>query len=74
MKFSVGSRVVTGMNSGVVKFKGKVDFSVGEWIGVALDEPHGKNDGSVAGVQYFECAAEHGLFVKSAQVKLEMTS
>ena len=62
-KFSVGTRVVTGTSSGIVKFVGIVEFSSGEWIGVRVDKPHGregKNDGTVAGVQYFECSEGHG--------------
>jgi dynactin 1 len=45
-------------------------FAGGEWIGVELDTPDGKNDGSVAGVRYFECAPNHGLFIKRSQVRV----
>ena len=40
-------------------------------MGVLLESLKGKNDGSVAGVRYFECAPNCGLFVKRAQVKLD---
>ncbi len=66
----VGAQVVTGGKKGVVKFIGRTEFSSGDWIGVALVDPCGKNNGSVAGVQYFDCPEGHGLFVKGAQVKL----
>lgn len=48
---------------GVLKFIGETKFSAGVWCGVALREPCGKNDGSVAGVRYFDCDEQHGIFV-----------
>ncbi len=67
----VGSRVSVAGRKGVVRYIGTTQFAEGEWYGVCLDNAKGKNDGSVNGVRYFESDAEHGLFVKRAQVRLE---
>ena len=32
------------------------------WVGVELDNPDGKNDGTVDGFRYFTCNAKHGIF------------
>ncbi|KAG0048949.1 Kinesin protein 1B [Gryganskiella cystojenkinii] len=36
--------------------------------GIELDTPTGKNDGSVAGVQYFSCRPNCGIFVLAAKI------
>ena len=74
----IGSRVLTGTGAtekkGVIKFIGSTQFAAGDWVGIRLDNPEGKNDGSVGGDRYFECEPLHGLFVKQAQVRLDATS
>ena len=40
------------------------------WMGVELDMPTGKNDGSRNGVRYFKCQPRHGMFVLQSKVKL----
>ncbi|XP_068188278.1 CAP-Gly domain-containing linker protein 2 isoform X2 [Antennarius striatus] len=59
----VGDRVlVGGSKMGVIRYIGETDFAKGEWCGVELDEPLGKNDGAVAGTRYFQCLPKFGLF------------
>ena len=54
---------VNGNKLGTLQFCGTTEFAGGIWAGVALDEPDGKNDGSVRGVTYFKCLPDHGVFV-----------
>jgi len=44
-------RQVGGSKMGVIRYMGETDFAKGEWCGVELDEPLGKNDGAVAGTR-----------------------
>ena len=47
-----------------IRFIGQTEFAPGVWVGVELDLPVGKHDGSVNGVQYFKARKKHALFVK----------
>jgi len=49
--------------AGQVRFLGPAKFRPGVWVGVELERPLGRNDGSVEGTRYFECKPGHGLFV-----------
>ena len=57
--------------SGLIRFVGNTDFAPGTWIGVELDTSQGKNNGTVAGVQYFDCPHKKGMFVRPKNIKLD---
>lgn len=59
---------VGGSKPGVISFIGETKFAAGEWAGVILDSPQGKNDGSVSGVRYFTCEPLRGVFSKPAKL------
>ncbi|CAH8580347.1 unnamed protein product [Schistosoma bovis] len=65
----IGDHVqVSGGRIGILRYLGPTEFAVGEWAGVELDSPIGKNDGSVSGVRYFTCKPNHGLFAAANKV------
>uniref|UniRef100_A0A665VFL9 Dynactin subunit 1 n=1 Tax=Echeneis naucrates TaxID=173247 RepID=A0A665VFL9_ECHNA len=68
----IGSVVeVTGKGQrGTVAYIGATLFASGKWVGVILDEPKGKNDGTVQGKRYFTCEENHGIFVRQSQIQV----
>uniref|UniRef100_A0A8C3NAB6 Uncharacterized protein n=1 Tax=Geospiza parvula TaxID=87175 RepID=A0A8C3NAB6_GEOPR len=65
-----GEYVTVGANkTGTVRYIGPTDFQEGTWVGVELDLPSGKNDGSIGGKQYFRCNPGYGLLVKPGRVR-----
>ncbi|KAL6096489.1 clip1 [Pungitius sinensis] len=67
--FQPGERVwVNGSKPGQVRYVGGTQFAPGQWAGVVLDEPIGKNDGSVAGVRYFQCEDGRGIFTRPSKL------
>ncbi|KAJ4368986.1 hypothetical protein N0V83_006068 [Neocucurbitaria cava] len=57
---------------GLVKYVGPlsgVPGATGNWLGIELPTPTGKNDGSVQGTRYFDCPPGHGIFVKDTFIK-----
>jgi dynactin complex subunit len=65
----VGDRVLCNGKYGALAFIGPTQFAKGSWAGIILDTPEGKNNGSVNGVQYFECEPNRGLFAKQEKIQ-----
>uniref|UniRef100_A0A8D0GMB8 CAP-Gly domain containing linker protein 2 n=1 Tax=Sphenodon punctatus TaxID=8508 RepID=A0A8D0GMB8_SPHPU len=73
--FVVGERVwVNGVKPGVIQYLGETQFAPGQWAGVVLDDPVGKNDGSVGGVRYFECQPLQGIFTRPSKLTRQPTA
>ncbi|KAG0648075.1 Altered polarity 11 [Hyphodiscus hymeniophilus] len=74
----VGKRCRVGNDDekrGEVKYVGEVEQipgGAGIWIGIRLDEPVGRNDGSLAGTRYWgkDGDLKHGVFVRPERVEL----
>jgi dynactin 1 len=69
MDLAVGNRVSTANGPGTVRFVGTTAFAGGKWVGVELDAPVGKHNGTVQGKSYFSCRDGHGIFVKPTAAK-----
>ncbi len=65
---------MVGSHHGVVRFIGDVHFGTGLFIGVELDTPEGKNDGSIDGTVYFTTEPNRGLFTRPNRVTLRGVS
>eukprot|EP00945_MAST-04E_sp_MAST-4E-sp1_P008950 g8950.t1 len=73
MDIKVGDRVnlprFGRKNCGVVKYRGILTGIAGSqnkvYLGIELDEPWGKNDGSVGDRRFFTCQQDCGLFVRT---------
>ncbi|KAJ8281094.1 hypothetical protein GJAV_G00063430 [Gymnothorax javanicus] len=68
----VGSlvEVIGKGHRGTVAYIGATLFATGKWVGVILDEPKGKNDGTVQNKRYFTCEENHGIFVRQSQIQV----
>ena len=56
---------------GVLRYYGEPEFAPGHWCGVELDQPEGKNNGSLQGIRYFSCDNGFGVFVPLSKVELD---
>ncbi|XP_078085752.1 CAP-Gly domain-containing linker protein 4 isoform X9 [Mustelus asterias] len=65
----LGERVmIAGQKVGTLRFCGTTEFASGQWAGIELDEPEGKNDGSICGIQYFSCPIKYGIFAPLSKI------
>lgn len=72
--FKIGDRVIIkssqGSKVGTLRFMGATEFAAGEWCGVELDEPRGKNDGSVGGKRLEKCCTPKFLFLPAFFIQI----
>ncbi|KAK7487524.1 hypothetical protein BaRGS_00021226 [Batillaria attramentaria] len=59
---------VNGVKTGYLRYCGPTEFASGVWAGIELDEPLGKNDGSIGGISYFKCPPNYGIFAPISKV------
>ncbi|GCF00797.1 hypothetical protein ZYGM_001556 [Zygosaccharomyces mellis] len=69
---AIGDRVDVNNHQGIVRYIGYTQFAEGIWYGIELDEPAGRNDGSVHNKKYFELEKEgpYGIFAKIQSIKI----
>ncbi|XP_071142130.1 CAP-Gly domain-containing linker protein 3-like isoform X1 [Mytilus galloprovincialis] len=60
--------VVGGLKTGTLRYCGPTEFANGIWAGIELDDPGGKNDGSIGGISYFQCPQNHGIFAPVSKI------
>uniref|UniRef100_A0A7E4W2Q7 Dynactin subunit 1 n=1 Tax=Panagrellus redivivus TaxID=6233 RepID=A0A7E4W2Q7_PANRE len=73
MAFAIGDHIDTDKGPGEVVFVGEPDFAEGVYVGVILQQPNGKNNGTVRERTYFECPENHGIFYKLTRL-MEITA
>ena len=66
--FPAGARVLAAGKPGTIAFIRATRFAPGQWFGVILDAPDGRNNGEVLGRRYFNCGQRHGLFVRRERI------
>jgi dynactin 1 len=68
-QFKIGQTVETNAHQqGLVQYVGPIHVAEGDWLGIELPKPEGKNDGSLRGERYFSCPPFHGLFTKESNI------
>jgi len=75
MEVHLGDRVCTKSGKyGIVAYQGTPQFAEGIWVGVLLDKPLGKNNGSISGTFYFKAKPHFGCFVRVSNVTVLSSS
>lgn len=63
-KYKVGDKLVFLKMNAIIRYIGPYHDQPGEWIGLEVDVPKGKNNGTLKGKKYFECEPNHGFFLQ----------
>lgn len=68
----VGARcsIRPGERRGAVAYVGKIEGKTGWWVGVRLDEPLGRTDGTASGKRYFDAEPGYATFIRPTGVKV----
>ena len=70
--YQIGQRVLVGnVMAGTIRYVGCTHFADGLWVGVEIDLPRGRNDGSIDGQKYFTCEPKHGLFAPPWKISID---
>lgn len=56
----------------IVKYIGEVEGKEGIWIGLELDKPLGKHNGTYESKKYFECSDYHGILYRQEKLKRDI--
>eukprot|EP01084_Bolivina_argentea_P183470 316576_1 len=69
-RIAVGDMIfLSSDREGVVRFKGKTAFGLGEWYGIEIRSNHKtRHDGLIHGKRYFRCPRNKGVFVRKSLV------
>ena len=69
LDYQVGQRVLIGnVMSGTIRYVGPTHLAEGVWLGVEMDLPRGRHDGSIDGRRYFSCDPMYGLFAPPEKI------
>jgi len=73
-QWKVGDRCETDKpgfkHRGTIMYIGGIEGKNSQFIGIKLDEPFGKNDGTAKGKRLFVCEMKYGLFMRPSTVKV----
>ncbi|XP_051867641.1 centrosome-associated protein 350 isoform X2 [Pristis pectinata] len=70
-EFQISDRVlVSNIQPGTLRFKGRTNFADGFWAGVELDKPEGSGNGMYDGVVYFRCEDKYGIFAPPHKISV----
>lgn len=61
---------ISGDRRGTVRYVGPLGTKPGVFVGIELDEPLGRNNGSFEGKKLFECEENHGVFIRPKEVEV----